>query len=81
LDLVDRGADPVGDTVALVERLNELGYVVGWGSVVVHPDRTVTFWLGEPSQTFIADLAELGFGHRYEIRIDPFMLHPIRPRD
>jgi hypothetical protein len=68
------------DTVALIERLNDLGYVVGWGSVVVHPDATVTFWLRKPSQTFIGDVTALGFAHRYDIKVDPLMPHPIRPR-
>lgn len=71
----------VNDTVALVEHLNDLGYVIGRGSVVVHADDTVTFWLGERSQTFIDDLADLGFRHPYEVKFDPLMLRPILPRD
>ncbi len=56
-DLVTR------DTIALVEELNDMGYVIGFGSVVIEPDGLVAFWIEGDGSTFVKDLDRLGFSH------------------
>jgi hypothetical protein len=71
----------VRDTVALVEQLNDMGYVIGFGSVVIKPDSLVVFWVEGDGATFVDDLKRLGFRHSYRLRPARETRHPILPRD
>jgi hypothetical protein len=71
----------VRDTVTLVEQLNDMGYVIGFGSVVINTDSLVMFWVEGDAVTFEGDLKRLGFHHSYELRPVQESRHPILPRD